>query len=131
MPASPAGRRAAAPGDMLGGAAAGRRSPDRTMKLSVIVPTHNRVEVLQRTLEALERQTLGRDEFEVLVVDDGSAEAHRQVLRRLLPPYSYRLIEKPQGGLASARNCATARNISGTGAIGSLNPSMPTRDTTA
>jgi GT2 family glycosyltransferase len=74
------------------------------VKLSVIVPTHDRPRMLGHTLEALARQTLPRDEFEVIVVDDGSSEEHRREIRAFKPPYEYMLLEKEQGGLASARN---------------------------
>ena len=42
-------------------------------ELSVIVPTYQRPEKLERCLDALQRQTLSSREFEVIVVDDGSA----------------------------------------------------------
>ena len=74
------------------------------MKLSVVIPTHNRPEVLLRTLRALAEQTLERERFEVVVVDDGSTEPNRETIRGFEAPYEYRLVEKPQGGLASARN---------------------------
>ena len=51
------------------------------MRLSVIIPTHNGPERVRETLEALEAQTLTRGEFEVIVVDDGSEEQNRQVIR--------------------------------------------------
>jgi GT2 family glycosyltransferase len=74
------------------------------LKLSVVIPTHNRDGALRNTLAAIERQTLGRDEFEILVVDDGSEESIRKRLREIRVPFRMRLVEKPQGGLASARN---------------------------
>lgn len=81
------------------------------MKLSVIIPTHNRPQALGNTLAAIREQTLAADRFEVLVVDDGSEEAQRVPLRALRESFDFRLIEKKQGGLASARNrgaeCAT------------------------
>ena len=40
--------------------------------VSVIVPTHNRVESLLRTLAAFERQTFDRHEMELIVVADGA-----------------------------------------------------------
>jgi glycosyltransferase involved in cell wall biosynthesis len=43
-------------------------------KISVIVPTYNRSKTLLRTLEALAGQTLRDDEWEVIVVDDGSTD---------------------------------------------------------
>lgn len=42
------------------------------MKLSVIVPTHNRPEKLAQTLACLSNQTLGSADYEIVVVDDGS-----------------------------------------------------------
>jgi hypothetical protein len=52
---------------------AGDLTPPRTpLTLSVIVTTYQRHAVLRDCLEALADQTLPRDKFEVIVVDDGS-----------------------------------------------------------
>jgi glycosyltransferase involved in cell wall biosynthesis len=37
---------------------------------SVVIPTYNRLDMLLRVLDALERQA-GAPEFEVIVIDDG------------------------------------------------------------
>jgi GT2 family glycosyltransferase len=79
------------------------------MKLSVIIPTHERASRLRNTLAALGAQSLPREAFEVIVVDDGSSETTRAELRRLAAPVPFTLIEKPQGGLASARNAGAER----------------------
>jgi glycosyltransferase involved in cell wall biosynthesis len=50
------------------------------MKLSVVVPTYNRSGLLRYTLDALARQTVPREQFEVLVVDDGSTDDTKQVV---------------------------------------------------
>ncbi|MEK6406920.1 MAG: glycosyltransferase [Acidobacteriota bacterium] len=42
------------------------------IKLSVIIPTHNRASELANTLAGLRRQTLEAEEYEIIVVDDGS-----------------------------------------------------------
>ena len=44
------------------------------MKLSVIIPTRNRAKSLERTLISLAQQTLSKDGFEVIVVDNGSTD---------------------------------------------------------
>lgn len=44
------------------------------LKCTVIIPTYNRAALLGHTLHALTRQTLALDEFEVIVVDDGSRD---------------------------------------------------------
>lgn len=45
--------------------------------VSVVVPTFHRPELLARCIGALARQTLAREDFEVLVVDDGRSDATR------------------------------------------------------
>ena len=47
-------------------------------KISVIISTYNRDELLRRTLHELTRQTLPADEFEVIVSDDGSSDKTRE-----------------------------------------------------
>lgn len=42
------------------------------LPVSVVVPTHERPDLLFRCLEALARQSIGPDTYEVIVVDDGS-----------------------------------------------------------
>src|SRR5690554_7548633 len=46
---------------------------ERTPLVSIIIPTHNRPEKLQRCLQSVLEQTYFR--FEVFVIDDASSEA--------------------------------------------------------
>ena len=46
---------------------------------SVVIPTHNRLPMLQRVLDALDRQ-VDAPRFETIVVDDGSTDDTKQVL---------------------------------------------------
>jgi GT2 family glycosyltransferase len=48
--------------------------PAREIRVSVIVAVHNRLAQLRQLLEALARQSLPPESFEVLVCDDGSSE---------------------------------------------------------
>ncbi|GAA4956352.1 hypothetical protein GCM10023224_47710 [Streptomonospora halophila] len=48
--------------------------------VSVVVPTHNGAQGLMRGLESLRRQSLHRDRFEVLYVDDGSTDGTAELL---------------------------------------------------
>ncbi|WP_045215338.1 glycosyltransferase family 2 protein [Desulfonatronovibrio magnus] len=50
--------------------------------ISLIIPTYNRISKLVRVLEALEGQTLSREKFEVIVVDDGSTDSTAQEVGR-------------------------------------------------
>jgi GT2 family glycosyltransferase len=52
------------------------------LEVSVVVPAHNRAPHLEALLAGLRAQTLPRDRFEVIVVDDGSTDATPDVLER-------------------------------------------------
>lgn len=79
------------------------------MRLSVIIPHYNRSVQAERTLDGLADQTLDRDVFEVVVVDDGSREEERRRLRTYRAPFALTIVEKENGGLASARNRGAAQ----------------------
>ena len=49
--------------------------------VSVVIPTHGRAARLERQLAALRGQTLPREQWELVVVDDGSPDATPDVLR--------------------------------------------------
>jgi glycosyltransferase involved in cell wall biosynthesis len=75
--------------------------------VSVVVPTHDRPERLARTLAALRAQTLRADEFEVVVVDDGSGPETRALLEReqaMVGPALLVIRRDSAGGPARARN---------------------------
>ena len=68
--------------------------------LSVIVPAYNAARTLPVCLAALEDQTLPRSSYEIIVVDDGSTDATREIARG----YGVRLLTQPNHGPAVARN---------------------------
>jgi peptidoglycan/xylan/chitin deacetylase (PgdA/CDA1 family)/glycosyltransferase involved in cell wall biosynthesis len=75
------------------------------LKLSVMVPTHNRRDVLvSRTLPAMFNQDTPADDYEIVVVVDGSTDGTAEALRQLRPPCSLRIIEQPNRGPSAARN---------------------------
>ncbi len=53
--------------------------PSRPL-ISIVIPTHNRAELLDQTLRSFTRQTLASSLFEIIVVDDGSIDSTRQVV---------------------------------------------------
>jgi glycosyltransferase involved in cell wall biosynthesis len=84
---------------------------------SVILCTYNRRSLVLSALASLRRQTLPYDQFEVLVVDNGSSDGTRQTIyryinaranQRRLPADTWRVryILEPRNGLAHARNRA-------------------------
>ncbi|NBH02466.1 glycosyltransferase [Amycolatopsis sp. SID8362] len=50
-------------------------------RISVVIPTYNRCDMLRTTLEHLTRQQLPAAEFEVIVADDGSSDATAEVVQ--------------------------------------------------
>lgn len=42
------------------------------IKVSVIIPTYNRKNLLEYTLKSFEQQTMSKDDYEVIICDDGS-----------------------------------------------------------
>ncbi len=75
-----------------------------TVLLTAVIPTYNRKESLLRTLAALARQTLPPNEFEVVVVSDGSPDSTVEAARALELPYRLRVLEQPNCGPSVARN---------------------------
>jgi len=75
------------------------------LRLSIIVCTYNRRDLLEQCLESLVAQTMSQELFEIIVVDnnsnDGTAERVRAWQERL--PFIHYLLETEQG-LSHARN---------------------------
>ena len=76
------------------------------MKLSVLVPVYNRRAALARCLAALARQTLPRDEFEVVVGDDGSDDAPETLAAEFGGALDLRFAREPHRNRAAALNAA-------------------------
>lgn len=73
------------------------------MKVSMIVAAYNAEKYIEETLETLVKQTL--DEYEILVVNDGSTDGTLEILRTYEERYPHlRVIDKENGGPSSARN---------------------------
>jgi glycosyltransferase involved in cell wall biosynthesis len=79
------------------------------MKLSVVIPTFNKVALLKQTLAALARQDPGPDRaWEVVVVNDGSSDGTADFLKAAAEPADSNLvIVDPPGNVGRAR----ARNL--------------------
>ena len=71
------------------------------MKFSVIIPTYNDWERLLKCLKALEKQTIEKDRFEVIVVNNSESGV---VPAGINVPNWVKLIHEPEPGSYSARN---------------------------
>lgn len=72
--------------------------------VSVVIPTYNRSEALQKALEALDAQDQEGRPFEVIVVDDGSTDGTAAYLAKAEFSYPLRSIRQENKGPAAARN---------------------------
>ncbi|HEV3085833.1 MAG TPA: glycosyltransferase family A protein, partial [Candidatus Elarobacter sp.] len=66
--------------------------------------------MLERVLEACFDQTLSPDEYEVVLVNDGSRDETPAVIERVqrLATCRFTVVNQPNGGLAKARNAGIA-----------------------
>jgi len=76
--------------------------------VSIVIPTRDRREALQRTLDALARQTVPAEAMEVIVVADACTDDTTTWLRAYRPPYRFCRVELPHRGAAAARNAGAA-----------------------
>lgn len=78
------------------------------MQLSIIIPTYNRADILKDCLKRLDNQDFMKNEFEVIIVDDGSTDDTKKIVenaqKKLSIEISY-LYQKNQGQ-GIARNYA-------------------------
>jgi glycosyltransferase involved in cell wall biosynthesis len=74
--------------------------PSRPL-VSIVVPAHHASETIDRCLDALSRQTVPRESYEIIVVDDGSSDGTRI---RVESHAGGRLLTQARSGPAAARN---------------------------
>jgi glycosyltransferase involved in cell wall biosynthesis len=79
----------------------------REPRVTVVVPAWNTSSVLTETLDSIRAQTF--QDFEVLVVDDGSTDGTAEVVERHgAEDHRFRLIRQGHAGVSIARNKAVA-----------------------
>ena len=71
-----------------------------TSVVSIVIPAYNAEKVLGHCLDALLAQTAPRDEYEIIVADDGSTDGTRQVAESR----AVRVVTQPNRGAGAARN---------------------------
>jgi len=75
------------------------------MMLSVIIPTRNRANFLSQALMSLTRQTLASNQFEILIIDNGSTDSTSQTTEKYSAQLSnIRYFYEPQPGLHAGRH---------------------------
>jgi glycosyltransferase involved in cell wall biosynthesis len=81
----------------------------RRLRLSVVIPVRDGARALDEVLSSLERQTADCGEFEVIVVDDGSAEPAARVVEKHQQIDATCVRLKVGRGRAAARNAGAER----------------------
>jgi glycosyltransferase involved in cell wall biosynthesis len=74
-------------------------------KVSVVIPTKNRSALLVEAIDRIESQTVSRDQYEVIIIDNDSSDDTRTVLEQKAKTYGnlkFGVQEKP--GAAATRN---------------------------
>lgn len=75
--------------------------------VSVIIPVYNAENYLKSCLDSVINQTMDKENFEVLLVDDGSTDSSVQICSKYVRNFTnFRLFRLENGGPAKARNFA-------------------------
>lgn len=84
-------------------------------KASIIIPTFNRSTLLNMTLKSILKQNIDKNEFEVIIVDDGSSDNTSEVVQLFQHQLNIKYFFQQHHGFraASARNIGI-KNSSGT-----------------
>ena len=74
-------------------------------RLSVVIPTLNRADMLSRVIDRIQQQSVSRDNYEVLVIDNNSSDHTQTVLNQKAATYSnLRSFKQLKRGAAPTRN---------------------------
>ncbi len=76
------------------------------MRISVIVPTFNRSSALRNCVESLLTQTLDPLLFEIIIVDNNSKDATKEIMKKYVdfPSHNIRYVKEPRQGYQYACN---------------------------
>jgi glycosyltransferase involved in cell wall biosynthesis len=73
---------------------------------SVIVPTFNRADEIKELLDSLSKQTIPHNNFEIIIVDDGSTDNTKEVIESIKSKFdlNIRTLYQNHKGPGEARN---------------------------
>lgn len=79
------------------------------MKLSIIIPTYNKADYLDKLLDSLLLQSFDASLFEVVVVNDGSIDHTDQIIKKYKSQFpNFRYVKQDNYGIGAARNAGVA-----------------------
>jgi glycosyltransferase involved in cell wall biosynthesis len=80
-----------------------RRENSHPPKVSIIIPTYNRYELLLETIQSVLAQTY--QDYEMLIIDDGSSDGTYDRIQTLFGEYAkVKIVEQANQGRSAARN---------------------------
>ena len=59
-------------------------------KFSIIIPVYNKADTIARTLQSLVSQTYDNNDYEVIIVDDGSTDESKEVIKGFMKYKNFR-----------------------------------------
>ena len=75
------------------------------MKVSIVIPTYNQKKILAKALDYLMVQDYPKDQYEIIVVDDGSSDSTQEMVKsKMGSGVSFRYLYQKQRGPHFARN---------------------------
>lgn len=75
------------------------------MELSIIIALYNTEKYIEKCIRSVISQNLSSEDYEIIVINDGSTDKSREIVEKLMLEYScIQLINKENGGQSSARN---------------------------
>jgi cellulose synthase/poly-beta-1,6-N-acetylglucosamine synthase-like glycosyltransferase len=81
-------------------------------RISVIVPTFNRAGMLEAALESLTNQSVPQNQYEVIVVDDGSTDTTSEVCKRFWSCMNLKYARIENSGISAAKSVGVAASSS-------------------
>ncbi|OGC78727.1 MAG: hypothetical protein A2145_03850 [candidate division Zixibacteria bacterium RBG_16_40_9] len=74
--------------------------------ISVVLPTHNRIQILEKTLQAYHKQNYPLNKIEIVIVDDGSTDGTEHFIKtfKTNSPIRIHYLRQENKGVTSARN---------------------------
>ena len=79
-------------------------TPALAPRLTVVMPTHRRRELVLRSLRALAEQEVQPGTFDLVLVVDGDGDGTESAVRGVATPFVVEILQQPKTGVASARN---------------------------
>ena len=80
------------------------------MRLSIIIPVYNVAEYIEKCVYSLLQQDIPTEEFEIIIINDGSPDNSREVVMNLMKTVNNIVfIDQENRGVSMARNAGIAK----------------------